>query len=376
MAFKSLRINTSLVITFLVLFVISGCLVQDRTSSKINVGEFGMMEDGKKIMEYTLSNSSGMEVKIINYGGIVTSIKTPDKDGNFENVVLGFNSLEKYLEGTPYFGAIIGRYGNRISNGEFELNDEKYQLATNNGRNHLHGGEIGFDKVFWEAETLPNNVLKMSYLSKDGEEGYPGNLKIEVVYTLTEENELRIDYKATTDKATPVNLTNHSYFNLSGDPESLILDHILQIEANHYTPVDEGLIPTGEIATVAETPFNFMEPKSIGERIDNVPGGYDHNFVLKEFEEELPVVATLTDQESGRVMEVLTSEPGLQFYSGNFLDGSITDSDGTVFNKHAALCLETQHFPDSPNKPEFPSTILNPGEEYTTTTIYRFKVSG
>ena len=355
--------------------LLTNCAAPEQTSNSIQVNDFGTMEDGKEVKQYTLTNANGIEVKVINYGGIITSIKTPDKEGNMENVVLGFDNLDKYLEGTPYFGALIGRFGNRIGQGKFSLNGESYQLATNNGPNHLHGGEVGYDKVFWDAETLSGNALKMTYLSEDGEEGYPGNLDISVTYTLTDDDELKIDYYATTDKATPVNLTNHSYFNLSGDPESLILDHVLQIEADRYTPVDFGLIPTGELAPVEDTAFDFTEPETIGARIEDVRGGYDHNFVLNEFEEELPLVATLSDPETGRVMEVLTSEPGLQFYSGNFLDGTITGSDGTVFNQYAALCLETQHFPDSPNKPEFPSTILEPGEVYETTTIYKFKVA-
>ena len=362
----------SMLMSGLLLF---NCAAPEQSSNSIQMSDFGTMEDGKEVKQYTLTNANGMEVKIINYGGIITSIKTPDKEGNMENVVLGFDNLDKYLEGTPYFGAIIGRFGNRIGQAQFSLNGESYQLAANNGANHLHGGEVGYDKVFWDAETLPGNALKMTYLSEDGEEGYPGNLDISVTYTLTDDDEIKIDYYATTDKATPVNLTNHSYFNLSGDPETLILDHVLQIEADRYTPVDFGLIPTGELAPVEDTAFDFTEPETIGARIEDVPGGYDHNFVLNKFEEELPLVATLTDPETGRSMEILTSEPGLQFYSGNFLDGTITGSDGTVFNKYAALCLETQHFPDSPNKPEFPSTILEPGEVYETTTIYRFKVA-
>ncbi len=362
----------SMLMSGLLLF---NCAAPEQTSNSIQMSDFGTMEDGKEVKQYTLTNANGMEVKIINYGGIITSVKTPDKEGNMENVVLGFDNLDKYLEGTPYFGAIIGRFGNRIGQAQFSLNGESYQLAANNGANHLHGGEVGYDKVFWDAETLPGNALKMTYLSEDGEEGYPGNLDISVTYTLTDDDEIKIDYYATTDKATPVNLTNHSYFNLSGDPETLILDHVLQIEADRYTPVDFGLIPTGELAPVEDTAFDFTDPETIGARIEDVPGGYDHNFVLNKFEEELPLVATLTDPETGRSMEILTSEPGLQFYSGNFLDGTITGSDGTVFNKYAALCLETQHFPDSPNKPEFPSTILEPGEVYETTTIYRFKVA-
>jgi aldose 1-epimerase len=366
-----LTIRTTFLMTLLsVILLFSACT--EEVNQTIEVVDFGTLEDGTPVELYTLTNTNGMEVKITNYGGTVTSIVVPDKDGNMENVVLGFDSLDKYLAGTPFFGAIIGRYGNRIGDAQFTLDGETYQLNANDGENHLHGGTVGYDKVMWDAEPVEGNGVKFTYLSEDGEEGYPGNLDITVVYTLTEDNGLKIDYTATTDKATPVNLTNHSYFNLSGDPESMILDHELMIDADGYTPVDAGLIPTGEIADVEGTAFDFTEPFEIGARIEEVPGGYDHNFVLNESSEEMPVVATLKDPESGRVMEILTKEPGLQFYSGNFLDGSLTGPNGESYVKYAALCLETQHFPDSPNIPEFPSTILEPGETYTTSTIYRF----
>jgi aldose 1-epimerase len=332
--------------------------------------------DGKKVSLYTLTNGSGTQVSITNYGGIVTSWLVPDRSGKLGNIVLGFNDLQGYLNEPPYFGALVGRYGNRIANGKFTLNGKTYTLATNNGKNALHGGKKGFDKVVWDATpaagTTPSLTLK--YLSKDGEEGYPGNLNVTVKYTLTDANELEIEYTAQTDKATPVNLTNHSYFNLTGDPANTILDHTLQIDADRYTPVDETLIPTGELKPVAGTPFDFRQPHKIGARIRQVDGGYDHNFVLNGGKTALRRVATLSDSLSGRTLEVHTEEPGLQFYSGNFLDGSVKTPDGRPINKHAALCLETQHFPNSPNQPAFPSTILQPGATYHTVTKYKVSV--
>ena len=332
--------------------------------------------DGKPVDLYTLTNANGVQVKITTYGGIVTSWVTPDKTGNKSNVVLGFDSLSGYLAKPPYFGAIIGRYGNRIAKGTFKIDTTTYQLATNNGENHLHGGNKGYDKVVWDAKPADSTAsLTLTYLSKDGEEGYPGNLNITVVYTLTDENELLIDYTAETDKATVVNLTNHSYFNLTGDVNNTILDHQLQIKADKYTPVDAGLIPTGELKDVKGTPFDFLQPHKIGERIAAVNGGYDHNFVLTRTGSDLELVATLSDSVSGRKLEVFTTEPGLQFYSGNFLDGTIKTSDGKSINLRTGLCLETQHFPDSPNQPAFPSTLLKPGEKYHTVTKYKISVN-
>lgn len=332
--------------------------------------------DGKPVDLYTLTNANGVQVKITTYGGIVTSWVTPDKNGNKTNVVLGFDSLSGYLAKPPYFGAIIGRYGNRIAKGTFKIDTTTYQLATNNGENHLHGGNKGYDKVVWNAKPADSTTsLTLTYLSKDGEEGYPGNLNITVVYTLTDENELLIDYTAETDKTTVVNLTNHSYFNLTGDVNNTILDHQLQINADKYTPVDAGLIPTGELKDVKGTPFDFLQPHKIGERIAAVDGGYDHNFVLTRTGSDLELVATLTDSVSGRKLEVFTTEPGLQFYSGNFLDGTIKTSDGKSINLRTGLCLETQHFPDSPNQPAFPSTLLKPGEKYHTVTKYKISVN-
>jgi aldose 1-epimerase len=350
---------------------------QDQMAEQqIETEGFGTMDDGRSVELFTLTNENGMEVSITNYGGIVTSIKVPDKDGNVEDVVLGFDDLEKYKSGHPFFGAIAGRYANRIANGQFELNGEVYELATNDGENHLHGGNEGFDKKLWDAEVNEEeNSVTVSYLSPDGEEGYPGNLEVDVTYTLTEDNELQIDYHATTDKATVVNLTNHSYFNLSGDPSQGILDHLLTIEADRYTPVDEGLIPTGELRPVEGTPFDFTEPETVGARIESIPPGYDHNYVLNNPNSGVRKIATVEHEESGRIMEVYTDQPGVQLYTGNFLDGSITGHHGVPIEQYAALCLETQTFPDSPNKPDFPSPVLNIGETYETTTIYQFKVS-
>lgn len=333
--------------------------------------------DGKAVQLFTLTNKSGDEVKITNYGGIVTSWVTKDKSGNKSNIVLGFDSLSGYLQKPPYFGAIIGRYGNRIGNAQFTLNGTTYKLATNDGKNNLHGGQKGFDKVVWDAtpSTDATASLTLSYLSPDGEEGFPGNLKTTVKYTLTDDNELLIQYEAETDKATPVNLTNHSYFNLTGDAGKSILDHKLWIDADAYTPVDAGLIPTGKLVNVKGTPFDFTQAKKIGDHISQVPGGYDHNFVLNNKGGGQKLAAWLQDSLSGRKLEVFTTEPGLQFYSGNFLDGSIQNRDDKKIAKHNALCLETQHFPDSPNQPSFPSTILQPGEKYNTVTRYKVSVA-
>lgn len=329
--------------------------------------------DSSKVYLYTLTNAKGTEVKITNYGGIVTSFITADKAGNKSNIVLGFDSLSGYLAKPPYFGALIGRYGNRIGDAKFTLDGKEYTLAANNGKNTLHGGQKGFDKVVWTPTVTNDTVpmLMLTYLSKDGEEGYPGNLKVMVHYTLTEDNELKIEYSATTDKATPVNLTNHSYFNLTGDVNNTILNHTLMIAADNYTPVDTTLIPTGEIKAVKGTPFDFTTAKLIGKEIDSVDGGYDHNFVLNSKNGSLQKVAVLSDAVRGRSLEVYTTEPGLQFYTGNFLDGKFINRDGKAINQHTAMCMETQHFPDSPNKPNFPSTILQPGQEYHTITIYK-----
>jgi len=333
--------------------------------------------DGKDVFLYTLTNSKGAQVKITTYGGAVTSWVSPDKNGKASNIVLGFDSLSGYLAKPPYFGALVGRYGNRIAKGKFTIDTAHYTLATNNGPNSLHGGLKGFDKQVWDAATTNDSTatLLLSYVSKDGEEGYPGNLKVTVRYTLTDDNELKIEYNAETDKATPINLTNHSYWNLTGDPANSILDEMLTIDADHYTPVDTTLIPTGEIKAVKGTPFDFTTSTKIGARIDSVKGGYDHNFVLNKTDTTLTKAATLVDAKSGRTLDVFTTEPGLQFYTGNFLDGTIKTSDGKAINKNSALCMETQHFPDSPNQPKFPTTILLPGQKFHSLTVYKLSVS-
>lgn len=341
----------------------------------VTVNDWGEV-DGKKVHLYTLQNDKGTTIKISDYGGTITSWVTADKSGNQSDVVLGFDSLQGYLDKPPYFGATIGRYGNRIGQAKFSLDGNTYDLAANDGKNHLHGGKIGFDKVVWTASPLDSNAssLELNYTSADMEEGYPGNLKVTVRFTLTNNNELEIEYNGETDKATPVNLTNHSYFNLTGDVNNTILNHVLMIDADKFTPVDATLIPTGELKPVQGTPFDFTQPTLIGARIDQVKGGYDHNWVLNKSGDEMKLAAFATDSISGRKLEVYTMEPGIQFYTGNFLNGSINTSNGLPIKKHAAFCLETQHFPDSPNKPSFPSTILRPGEKYHTVTRYKIYV--
>lgn len=343
---------------------------------------FGVTPDGQQVTLYTFANSAGMEARVIDYGGIIVSLRVPDRDGELEDVVLGFDSLEGYVGEHPYLGAIIGRVGNRIANGRFTLDGQEYQLPVNNGPNSLHGGNRGFDKVVWSAEPFENNRgrgLILRYTSADGEEGYPGTLEARVTYTLTDDNELIFDYHATTDAATPVNLTQHSYFNLAGNGEGTILDHEVMLNASRFTPVNRNLIPTGELQPVAGTPFDFTEPTPIGSRIEadneqlEFAGGYDHNFVIdRSAGDSLTLAARVHESTSGRVLEVLTTEPGVQFYTGNFLDGTLTGKDGAVYERRTGFCLETQHFPDSPNQPEFPSTILRPGEEYRSSTVFRF----
>ena len=335
---------------------------------------FGNYENNP-VTEYTVTNSNGMQVSILNYGGTVTKIITPDKNDKMGDVVLGFESFDGYLQkNNPYFSSLVGRYANRIANAKFTLDGKTYTLASNNNGNSLHGGNKGFDKVLWTTTKTSDSTLKLNYVSKDGEEGYPGTLNAEVVYTLTSDNALKIDYTATTDKATPVNLTSHCYFNLSAGNDSTILNHLLWINAELYTPVDDKLIPTGSVSPFLNgSEMDFSVEKAVGKDIDKVKGGYDHNWVLYKNGNSFEKVATLYDPGSGRLMEVFTTEPGLQFYSGNFLDGSL---NYTVQNKkyfqHAALCLEAQHYPDSPNQPDFPNTILKPGETYGQTTVYKF----
>ncbi len=352
----------------------------------ITMRHFGFTPAGQEVALYSLINATGAVLEITNYGGIVTRLVLPDRNGNKADVVLGFNTLEEYVKDSPYFGCLVGRYGNRIANGEFVLDQKKYTLAKNNDPGgipcHLHGGKVGFDKVVWNATPVIENKvagLKLTYLSRDGEEGYPGNLAVEVWYWWTNENELKIEYRATTDKSTPVNLTHHSYFNLKGEGEGDILGHVLMIKAEKYTPVNNGLIPTGGLAEVQGTPFDFLKPTAIGERINTdypqlkYAMGYDHNWVLKKAAGKLEMAATVYEVASGRAMEVWTTEPGLQFYSGNFLDGHLSGKSGKPYQFRDGFCLETQHFPDSPNQPKFPNTILRPGEKYQSTTIYKFK---
>jgi len=346
---------------------------------------FGTTKDGKPVDLYTLTNVNGMEVKIITYGGIIVSIKAPDKNDRMADVVLGFDNITDYEEKSPYFGCITGRYANRIAKGRFELDGTVYdQLAVNNGPNHLHGGLKGFDKVVWQAqpeETADGAGLKLRYLSKDMEEAYPGNLDVTVTYLLTEDNALKIEYQATTDKPTICNLTNHTYFNLAGHGTESHYEHMMMINADAFTPIaDEGAIPTGEVRPVKDLPMDFTSPTPIGLHIDDdceqltFGSGYDHNFVLnKESEGELSLAARTVEPDSGRVLETWTTEPGVQFYSGNYLDG-MTGKDGKTYPRRCAFCLETQHYPDSPNHPDFPSTVLRPGEKYQSTTIFKFDV--
>jgi len=326
------------------------------------------------------TNANALKAQVMTYGAIVTSLQVPDKKGQMDDIVLGYDNLQDYIKETPYFGAIVGRYGNRIGKGTFTLDGVTYTLATNNNENHLHGGIKGFDKVVWDDEPVwrPDGVgVRLSYLSRDGEEGYPGNLKATVTYVLTNDNELRIEYEATTDKATPVNLTHHGYFNFTG-AERDILGHEVKLNADRFTPVDAGLIPTGELRPVAGTPMDFTKATAIGARIENeyeqlqFGGGYDHNWVLNKKGAKMTLAATVYEPTTGRVMKVYTAEPGIQFYAGNFLDGTLTGKEGKVYKHRYGFCLETQHYPDSPNKPNFPSTILRPGQKHETTTIFRF----
>ncbi|MCL1142643.1 aldose epimerase family protein [Shewanella gaetbuli] len=355
----------------------------DNTSSlTIKDESFGTTPSGEKITKYTLRNSKGIEVEIINYGGMITSLKVPDREGVFEDVVLGFDDLQGYIDNTSYIGALIGRYGNRIAKGQFSLNDVDYQLEINNGVNHLHGGLKGFNKQVWKSESFTENDevgVKLTLVSPDGAGGYPGTLSTTAIYTLDDDDQLSLKFEAETDKATPVNLTGHSYFNLAVN--GTITNHKLKINAQNYTPVDATLIPTGEIAEVKGTPFDFRETKEIGLNINDknqqlVYGlGYDHNFVLDDYKAgTVRTIATLSDPHSGRIMEILSDQPGLQFYSGNFLDGTTIGKDSTQYQYREGLCLEPQFFPDSPNKANFPSTILEPGTTYSNQIVYRFSV--
>ena len=344
--------------------------------------DYGKTSTGESVYLYTLRNTHGVEAKITNYGGILVSLKVPDRNRKFDDVVLGFKDLDSYLtKNDPYMGALIGRYGNRIAKGRFTLDGVEYKLAVNNGENHLHGGIKGFDKVVWTGREMKmgtSPAVALTYLSKDGEEGYPGNLNVRVVYSLTNENELKIDYTATTDKDTVTNLTHHSYFNLAGEGNGDILNHLVTINANQFVPTDAGSIPTGELKNVAGTPFDFINPTAIGARINQddeqlkFGNGYDHTWVIKGQPGTMRVAATAYEPTSGRIMQVLTTEPGVQFYTGNFLNGTLTGKSGKIYARRTGFCFETQHYPDSPNQPSFPTTTLKKGATYKSTTIYRF----
>ena len=374
--------RTILIALILVAFIPAasgGKTSKDRSASTVKKLPFGKLEDGRAASLYILSNKHGVEVSITDFGGVVVGIKVPDRHGKIEDVALGYDTLDGYVTTTSYFGGTIGRYGNRIARGEFTLNGVKYTLAKNDHGNHLHGGIKGFNKVLWTVKNTSSKngaSLHLSYLSKDGEEGYPGNLSSDVTFTLTDANELKIDYAATTDRDTVINLTNHTYFNLAGDGK--ILDHQLTLAASRFTPVDDGLIPTGELRSVEGGPFVFRQATAVGARINQDDEqlkrgkGYDHNWVLDSAGGSLALAATLFDPKSGRFMEVWTTEPGVQFYSGNFLDGTTKGKNGKLYEFRSGLCLETQHFPDSPNHPDFPSTTLKAGAKYQTSTVYKF----
>ena len=353
------------------------------TKSKLNIETFGSTKDGDPINLYTLNNNNLIEIKLINYGGIITNIKVPDLNNNYTDIVLGYDNLENYLRNLNYFGAIIGRCTNRIENAEFELDEKKINITKNNNKNHLHGGLIGFNKVIWNAKPISsyNSIgVKLSYLSKNGEEGYPGNLNVNVTYALTNNNELKIDYYATTDKPTIINLTHHSYFNLKGHDKGNILDHQLKINANKITSMKEESIVTGELENVENTPMDFTKMISIGSRINQntnqlkLGAGYDHNWALNDYDGHLKLAAELYEPTSKRLMEVYTTEPGIQLYTGNFIDGIDIGKNNTIYRSRSGLCLETQHFPNSCNEPTFPSIILRPNQEYKSTTIYKFTI--
>ncbi len=371
---------------FTPIFCLSFSLLSQKPTMSITSKAFGKTPAGESVQLFTLKNSGGMEVHIMSYGGIITKILTPDINGKIEDVVLGFETLDEYIKDTPFFGATVGRYGNRIAKGKFTLDGVGYNLPINNNGNALHGGLKGFDKVVWKvisAEKGPHGpTLTLSYTSKDMEEGYPGTLQVTLSYVLTEANELSVQFKATTDKATIINLCNHSYFNLSGNTKRNILNHTMQLNAPKLVAVDQTLIPTGELIPTAGTPFDFLSPKAIGSRIDQIDneqikrgGGYDHCFAFEKPAGEFALAAIAHDPESGRTLKAFTTEPGVQFYTGNFLDGHLTGKYGVSYSKRMGFCLETEHFPDSPNQPSFPSTVLRPGQNYSTRTVYQFLVN-
>lgn len=378
MMLRRFLIATALVITT------GGLLVAQQKTSKAGVEQerFGT-KDGRPVILYTLKNSHGVEVRAMNYGGIIQAIRVPDRKGNFDDVVLGHDTAEGYMPNPPYLGAIVGRYANRIANGTFTLDGKTYNLPKNDGPNTLHGGTTRtFDKVMWESQPLKDkNGVQFEFLSKDGDEGFPGNLKMKVTYVLTDSNELVIDYEATTDKATPINVSQHSYFNLKGEGNGDILDHEVMLNADKFTPVDKNLIPTGELRPVKGTPFDFTKPTNIGSRIDEnyeqlvLGHGYDHNFIInRKSGEGMTLAARVYEPTTGRVLEVLTTQPAVQFYTGNFLDGTVTGKEGHVYKRRFGFCLETQHYPDSPNHPDFPNTILKPGETFHQKTMFKFSV--
>jgi aldose 1-epimerase len=358
---------------------VEGTSTKGEINMEVKSDKFGTMPDGTPVDIFTLTNGKGIEARIMTYGATLVSLRLPDRNGRFDDVNLGFDDLPGYLGTHPYFGVVVGRYANRIAKGKFTLNGVTYTLAQNNNGNSLHGGLRGFDKVVWKADPVHGHGavgVKLTYLSKDMEEGYPGNLAVTVVYTLTDAGELKISYEAETDKATPVNLTNHAYWNLAGQGKGDILGHELKLEADQYTAVDSAanLIPTGAILGVNGTPLDFSIPHSLGERIAQVEGGYDHNFVLRSGGGKMALAARVSEPSSGRVLEIFTDQPGIQLYTGNFLDGTVKGKGGVAYQKHFGFCLETQHFPDSPNHPNFPSTILEPGKKYTTATVHKFSV--
>ena len=373
--FQMSSVEKLTVLIFGTVFLLMNC-----SQNKVPTKPFGVLEDGREINLYTISNSRGMTAEVINFGARIVSLKVADRQGNFEDVILGFDNLAAYEKDNSYQGAIVGRYGNRIGGAKFTLEGKTYRLDINDGANCLHGGKEGFDKKVWKCRQISPNVLKLSYVSPDGEGGFPGRVKVTVTYTITEDNELKIEYRGVTDKTTVLNPTSHCYFNLTGSPENDILDHELMIDADYFTPVDGGLIPTGEIRSVVDTPLDFLKPKKIGQHIDisneqiSFGSGYDHNWMLNGQPGQLRLSASLYDSQSGRMMEVLTDQAGLQFYSGNFLDGSMTGKHSIRYKHRTALCLEAQSFPDSPNKTNFPSVVLKPGEEYKQTTVYRFSI--
>ena len=382
-------INKNFVLIIISFFFLGNCKNPKNDTkmrkNKVSITKsfYGKTKDNKKVDLYSFKNENGMQVDIINYGGIITSLKVPDKNGETEDIVLGYNKLEDYINENPYFGSIIGRYGNRIAKGKFNLNGNQYTLATNNDENHLHGGNIGFDKVIWEAETKINSnssSLILKYLSRDMEEGYPGNLYTTVTYKITNDNSVEIKYEAQTDKTTVINLTQHSYFNLSGDFNQSILNHKVKINADQFLPVNKSLIPTGNKLNVSMTPFDFRNYKEIKKDINaddlqlNYGNGYDHCWVLNDYKNGYRLIASAFHEESGRLMEVYSDQPGLQFYTGNFLDGSLPQKEEGFYNFRSGFCMETQHFPNSPNQPDFPSVTLNPNEKYNSKTTYKFKI--